>query len=120
MKAGPARERLIEQGELVSNAPLRARCEWLLQYDPEFSIAGACVRMVDQGYPKFIKRSGARGERWVPDTSHFQRILGMRDRPSSLHHGRSYPSRSRTEWIPYDLAVAVARALYMDPVDAGV
>jgi hypothetical protein len=115
------RERMIRSGDLVSNAPLRARCEWLLRYDPEFSVAGACARMVDAGYPKFVKRStGSRGDRWVADTSHFLRVLGMKDRAPSLKDGRRYAAPSRTEWIPYELAVAVARSLHMDPVDAGV
>jgi hypothetical protein len=121
VRAGPTRERLIEQGEMVSNAPLRARCQWLLEHDPEFSIAGACVRMVDQGYPSFIKRStGPRGERLVPDTSHFLRLLGMKDQAPSSKRGVRYAPATRTEWVSYDMAVAVARALHMWPVDAGV
>jgi hypothetical protein len=122
VRAGPTRERLIEQGELISNAPLRARCEWLLQHDPEFSIAGACVRMVDQGYPSFIKRcsTGPVGSGGCPDTSHFLRLLGMKDQAPSLKRGVRYAPATRTEWVSYDVAVAVARALDMWPVDAGV
>jgi hypothetical protein len=121
VRAGATREQLIEQGEMVSNAPLRARCEWLLEHDPEFSIAGACVRMVDQGYPSFIKRStSSRGERWVADTSHFQRLLGMKDQAPSSKRGVRYSPTTRTEWVSYDVAVALARALDMWPVDAGV
>lgn len=115
------RQRAIETGDLVSNAPLRARCEWLMDHDPEFSLVLVCFRLADLGYPKFLKvPSGSSGGRMSGDTTHLLRVLGMRDLAPSLKHGRRYVSPNRTQWVPYELAVALTRALHMDPVDAGV
>jgi hypothetical protein len=117
------RQQAIERGELVSNAPLRARCEWLMDHDPEFSLVLACFRLADLGYPKFLKKpSGTKscGTAMSGDTSHLLRVLGMRDLAPTTKGGRRYVAPGRTQWIPYELAVALARALHMDPVDAGV
>jgi hypothetical protein len=117
-----ARKQAIETGDLVSNAPLRARCEWLLEHDPEFTLSLACFRMADAGFGTFEKKRGhgVRPERSVPDTTHLRRLLGMADLAPTNKNGRRYVSPKRTEWIPYDTAVAITRALGMDPVDAGV
>jgi hypothetical protein len=109
---------LIEQGELVSNAPLRARFEWLSEHDPEFTCRVVCERLVDLGFPSFMRRKP--GAAASPDTTHLLRVLGLRDLAPTLRGGRRYEPVERTSHIPYDLAVAVARALDMWPVDAGV
>lgn len=115
------RLKLIESGDLVSNAPLRERCEWLMQHDPEFSLVQVCLRMADQGYPKFAKQpSRGRTGKVTGDTTHVLRLLGMRDRAPSFKRGKRYGSPYRSTHVPYDVAVALCRALEMDPVDAGV
>jgi hypothetical protein len=116
-RKGKERLRLIEAGELVSNAPLRERCEWLVEHDPSFSFAIVCARMEDHGFPQFARSTKSRA---AGDTTYLLRVLGMRDRAASNKNGRRYESPNRTAWIPYDLAVALARSLGMDPVDAGV
>ena len=115
------RDQAILTGEFVSNAPLRARCEWLLRYDPDFSLNKLCQRLCDQGF-EFEKKKRSRGQtgRFRGETTHALRLLGMRDQAPSCKNGRRYVPPNRTAWIPYELAVAFARALDMDPVDADV
>ena len=117
-------QRRIEAGELVSNAPFRERIEFLQAHDPEFSQSHLCLKLADNGYPKFAKpqrpTSRHRKGRITGDTSHLQRLLGMRDQSSCLKNGKRYQPPKRTEWIEYDMAVALCRALEMWPCDCGV
>jgi hypothetical protein len=117
------RTRLIEAGELIPNAAFRDRVLFLQAHDPEFSLTLVCLRLADHGYPNFLKApTGTKrfSRRGMGDTSHLERLLGMRDPAPSRHNGRRYENGRRTEYLSYDFAVALCRALDMDPVDVGV
>jgi hypothetical protein len=122
-------KRRIEAGELVPNAPFRERIEFLLAHDPEFTLNIVCQRLVDHGYPRFVKpqRPTKRHKtlRMTGDTSHLQRLLGMRDQASCTKvtktgETRRYNAPTRTTHIEYEVAVALCRALDMYPTDCGV
>lgn len=112
--------RLVADGSMVPNAPFRARVEFLLAHDPEFTLGYVCARLADEGFPKFIKTANKQARRHSPDTSHLQRLLGMRDMAATNRNGRRYVPPNRTEFISYEFAVALTRALGLDPVDMGV
>jgi hypothetical protein len=121
-------KRRIEAGELVPNAPFRERIEFLAAHDPEFSLSQLALQLADLGYPKFAKLQRPshrhKNERITGDTSHLQRLLGMRDqspctKPTKAGPKR-YDNRRRTTHIEYDLAVALCRALDLWPCDCGV
>jgi hypothetical protein len=121
--------RRIESGELVPNAPFRERIEFLAAYDPEFSLSQLALQLADRGYPKFAKLQRPshrhRNERITGDTSHLQRLLGMRDQASCTKvtktgETRRYNAPTRTTHIEYEVAVALCRALDMYPTDCGV
>jgi hypothetical protein len=117
-------QRRIDTGELVPNAPFRERVEFLEAHDPDFTLAQVCLRLADHGYPRFIKeqRPSARHKttRLTGDTSHLQRLLGMRDQSPCRKNGKRYEAPRRTTHIEYDMAVALCRALDMYPTDCGV
>jgi hypothetical protein len=116
--------RRIEAGELVPNAPFRERIEFLEAHDPEFTLAGVCFRLADNGYPRFLKEQRVtrrhKTSRVTGDTSHLQRLLGMRDQSSCTKNGKHYDPPRRTTHIERDMAVALCWALDMYPVDCGV
>jgi len=114
-----SRQRLIETGELVSNAPFRERVEFLMAHDPQFSLNAVCERLCDQGLKFQQYRSSARN-RFCGDTTHLLRLLGMRDQTTSVKKGQRYVMTNRTTHVPYDTAVALCRALDMYPTDCGV
>jgi hypothetical protein len=109
------RRRLIESGDLVPNQPLRERLQWLLAHDPDITLSTICYALETRGHPGFVRRKG----RWPgADSSRLMRVLGMRPRPAS--GGRPNEKPYFSTHVPYDLAVALAEALDLDPVDAGV
>lgn len=117
-----SRARQIACGDLVSNAPFRERVEFLMAHDPDFSLMIVCERMANLGFPSFTKRYPSRtGKRqYKHDTTHLLRLLGMRDQTTKTVKGRRYPTPPRTSYVAYDLAVALCRALELDPVDCDV
>lgn len=95
--------------ERVAVMPLRERYEALGRVEERLTTA-VCKRMVQLGYVGYM-RKGERGD--LPDTTHLRRklgVLGCRSR------GKVYFNAT----VPYEEAVALSRALGMDPVDAGV
>lgn len=114
--------RLVEAGDLVPNKVFRERVEFLQAHDPHFALTTVCLRLADLGYPKFLKRpSGtSKGRSWMGDTSHLERLLGMRDPAPTFRNGRRYTAPHRTEFIRYEFAAALCRALDMWPTDCGV
>src|SRR4029077_4306847 len=114
----------IERGDLVPNAPFRERIEFLAAHDPEFTLSQLALRLADRGYPKFAKSQRATSRhktaRITGDTSHLQRLLGMRDQSPCNKNGKRYEAPRRTTHIEYEMAVALCRALDMYPTDCGV
>jgi len=119
-----SRQRLIDAGELVSNAPFRERVEFLMAHDPEFSLNMVCERLCDQGLQFEQRRAGRTRNKFQGDTTHLLRLLGMRDQTTSTKKTKKGPRRytppARTQFIAYDVAVALCRALEMWPCDCGV
>ena len=122
-------QRRIDAGDLVPNLPFRERIEFLEAHDPEFTLNQVCFKLADHGYPRFLKdqRPTKRHKtlRRVGDTSHLQRLLGMRDQSSCTKvtkagEARHYNKPRRTTHIEYEMAVALCRALDMYPCDCGV
>jgi hypothetical protein len=114
------RKRLVEAGDLVSNRPLRERCEWLMANSDSFSLSAVCFRIEELGIPGYVKDASRwSGARRTGDTTRLQRALGMKPHPAGKKSGREYEPTVR-EFVPYELAVALADALGLDPVDAGV
>jgi len=122
-------QRRIESGELVPNLPFRERIEFLEAHDPEFTLTNVCFRLADHGYPGFVKQQKATPRHKTPrltgDTSHLQRLLGMRDQSSCTKftkagEARHYDKPRRTTHIERDMAEALCWALDMYPVDCGI
>lgn len=108
---------LIEAGELVPNAPLRERLLWLLDHDPDFSREACCRQLADLGFPAFVSPDRRSGH---SDSSRLARTLGIKRQNPTLSQRRHGLPGSITTHIEYDLAVALCRALGMDPYEAGV
>jgi len=122
-------QRRIDAGELVPNLPFRERIEFLEAHDPGFTLNQVCFKLADHGYPRFLKdqRPTLRHKtpRKVGDTSHLQRLLGMRDQSSCTKvtkagEARHYDKPTRTKYIERDMAEALCWALDMYPVDCGI
>ena len=116
------RQQQIASGDLVPNKVFRDRVEFLQAHDPDFSLVIVCLRLSELGFPNYAKKpSGTtRTRKFTGDTSHLQRQLGMRAPAPTYKNGRRYEPPRWTSHVSYEFAVALCRALGMDPVDAGV
>lgn len=100
------KERRIKDGEIVPNRPLRARYE-AVQLRPGYSLSEIAERA------GFVNPSGRF------DTTHLRRQMGMERMAPTRKKGVLYEG-SFTDYIPYDTAVKICRALDMLPVEAGL
>jgi len=110
-------QRRIESGELVSNAPFRERYLWLLENDEDFSPTECCKRLASFGFPSYMRK---RKKHPGADTSRLQRNLGLRPQSPTSRGRRAGERGFYSQHIRYEFAVALCRAMEMDPVDCGV
>jgi hypothetical protein len=99
-------QRRIASGEIVSNKVLRARWE-AIQGRPGY------------GAQEIAERAGFVSKKGQIDTTYLKRQLGVIKAPPSQKKGVKYPG-SMMEYISYENAVRICRAMDMYPVEAGL